>query len=427
MDTSLDDAGHLVDDLTVSMPAHLLSVSLTVVVTIAAATCLNASLEPQSTATPESMSPEEWSRLIHSNPDDQLLWSRELNLLRQFRRELVAISNPTTEVLRGIALANNDELQGIALRHLKRYDEALEALSRSEQHFLALSTQQGCDSVHPGSRCADIAEGRERVQWFIMLVHTNVGDSRRADAVRSDMVARSRTTTHYEDRLRRSVLELVQRDAFGTASALIVSELQHAIDTRHDNQLKVAARVGESMLELFFNGISWTAQNKLRDGDPRDFVDNTGIGIGRRAKYGMTDPDEDMATFFTAKVLEELVTLKVGGAEFLTSMTKKGGYGSIEELVQNARLTDYVRREMADGNFEPVAKNAYLEVDDTLYNLAGQVLVCRERASSIPFAEVSRRLRQAPAGTVAATTSEILAGFGRLVRFRDTHCRLKAR
>jgi hypothetical protein len=380
---------------------------------------------------PDSMPLQEWVRLLYAHPDDPVLWTRELKRLDDVRLRLASGGDPAGDVFTAMAISKNQQLRGIAFRHLKRYGEALDALSSSAKLLESTWTRQGCAHPKPKARCDELNDLRARTMTYVARVHTDQHDIVRADRALHDAVVLSRDASKYPHRLAGIVGDLVQQEAFARAASLVLAEIKNALDHRNEQRVSASARVASSLFNELFFWISWDRQTgKLRDGDPRDFVDNHGIGLGKSMKYGMTDPSEDQATFVTARFREE----KILGPNAhrskadLAGMAKADGFTSTEDLIKNAKLTEYVRREMADGNFEPVAKYVHSEyMDDRFYTSSGVILACREWSSPVTFAEIDRRLREAPAGTVPPSTIEILTAFERGTQFLKVHCRAKAR
>ena len=251
-------------------------------------------------------------------------------------------------------------------------------------------------------------------------VREDVGDRAQMTFALKSRVAASRSTTRYREYLATSLAKLVSLDDFPDATSLLLGEIRYVSETRDDSLLKTVEEIGSSYSLALFKGISWKPDGSMRDLDPRDFVDNIGIGIGRQVKYGMTDWDEDDATFATAQYMEDAMAKY--SERNLLRLAEGAGYTSVDELRANSRLGDYVRREMMDGNFEPVVKLLVHEQLDFQLK-AGKGAECPKRPSDFSFAEVRRRLREAPAGTVSTTTQDILFSVQSLAESLNANCR----
>ena len=374
--------------------------------------------------TPASLSTEEWQKRLFENPSDSSLWSQELDRVNAMRTKINALQAPAEDSTVAGALANNDQLRGIALRHLKRYHEALAALAASDQSLSSLWAVHRCNAEHATDECQLIAQLRAMTFTYMANVHEDMGNHAEMSSALKNAVAASRSTDRYQEFLVTSMARLVHLDDFTDATSLLLDEINNVSGVRNDRLVKVVEEAGTSYSLALFQGISWKPDGGIRDADPRDFVDNTGIGLGRQFKYGMTDWAEDHATFATAMVTEELYAK--AATNDLVSEAKRAGYGSADELRTNLRVPDFVRRELLDSNFEPVAKFLVIEQLNFTFQLRpkeGQA--CPKHSSQFPFTEIRRRLREAPAGTVATTTQDILFSVERLVESLQTNCRTR--
>lgn len=361
-----------------------------------------------------------------SRPDDPVLWARELQRIESLRGSYAKRGNPDADVTLGIAVANVDQLRGIALRHLKRYPEAIAALSESSTRLQKTWTLAGCAQPSPPARCAELDDLRALTASLEANVRRDQNDPDGMGRALGSSVAFSRRTSTYRERLNAAVAGLFGLQAFKPGGALLLAEMKAAIDERDNPRLLSIVAAADAAYGRMFTAVSWNLQTrKMRENDPRDFVDNTGIGIGRRQKYGMTDPDEDHATFVTVMVEEELFIDQQQGAPS-PERIKRGGYASADDYLKNIRITDYVRAEMAAGNFEPVVK--YLNQAWMFGTLSSsQGLVCLDPPPKIRFDEVARRLRIAPAGTVSPVTVEVFSALDEASRFVAGHCHARPR
>src|SRR5262245_51804043 len=135
---------------------------LTKMALLAAITCMGANLQTdidsQSQGKVQIPADEsEYIKRLMENPNDQEMWGAELKrqqgletVLEQRRR-----SDGDSPILK-LAFANNYQLQGISYRHLRRYEEALGQLSRSQNVLLNLKSEHHCSDQRPSQICQDI-------------------------------------------------------------------------------------------------------------------------------------------------------------------------------------------------------------------------------------------------------------------------------
>ncbi|HEY6644267.1 hypothetical protein [Povalibacter sp.] len=340
-------------------------------------------------------------------------WQHELDRAAAIRSQLE--QGPLPDANRQVlALANNDQIRGIALGHLRRYPEALEALASAQKSLAAVWEKSGCESASASATCRDAAHLRTITYSLRGSILEETGDRVRSRAAFRDAVITARSLDEFERSLLTCVRGMIAADAFGEAAELLATEITAANADGHKERLKTVRGVADSFVRSLSYGVSWTAEGSLRGSDPRDFADNTGMGIGRQIKYGMTDQYEDDATFFTVMALEELMSTSPPDPQDLARMATDGGYASTNEFLESVRVAEYARREMLDGNFEPAAKYMVIDLLTFAFDDKLEPPKCPAAPRVASFDVVRQRLLEAPAGTVAPTTVEILLAVERL-------------
>src|SRR5262249_20159276 len=102
---------------------------------------------------------------------------------------------------------------------------------------------------------------------------------------------------------------------------------------------------------------------------------------------------------------------------------KEWGYASVDELRKNTDLDGYVRQQMVDGRFEPVAKYLYVRYINFGFSLSeGHVQCPDERAPRVSFSEVRVGLARRPQLSVSDRTRRIIEMLAKGRDFLEKHC-----
>jgi hypothetical protein len=161
-------------------------------------------------------------------------------------------------------------------------------------------------------------------------------------------------------------------------------------------EARLTAKLGNFYRRVFAL-ISWMpGQDKIRrSSDPRDFVDISGIGLGRGMKYGMIDESEDFATFLTAWLLGDHD--RGNGTPMLP-----GGL-TAETVKAETDMVGYVRAQMDECNFEPAAKYLYFRY--LMFGCYGDHLgYSAPGPGDVTDGEVIARMRGVPSQLIDGTT-----------------------
>jgi hypothetical protein len=205
----------------------------------------------------------------------------------------------------------------------------------------------------------------------------------------------------------------------------VLAELERALShSRKDSIVSAAAAANSICLQLFTN-ISWDPKTgERRSDDPRGFADEYGLGIGKPFKYGMTNAEEDSATFATVFVTQELFAAYKGQTKTDPAFLEHSGYGSWEQLEKNLDIETYVRAQLADNIFEAPAKYLYEK-----YLRYGFVVTPESNfhcpiitKGDVTFAEVKDSLARTPASKVDANTRRMIEILESLYNWLGTHC-----
>lgn len=193
--------------------------------------------------------------------------------------------------------------------------------------------------------CHILSEASELNSFFFAIIYDALGESDRSRTFLEMILSNSDTPKEVDTYLRFMVSRSITRQDYESALAHIFTAVDIGRSSNNEMLTQAAARLGDRLISTLFDSISWDpTTGGRRSDDPRDFADDNNIGIGRSSKYGMTNPDEDHATFATLVFMSE--TLK-NNPEFVES----------EEVnPEEYALDSYIRTQIAEQNFEPAAK-----------------------------------------------------------------------
>jgi tetratricopeptide (TPR) repeat protein len=350
-----------------------------------------------------------WVDRLMRNPEDQELWAAELERQKGLY-ELLALrgrSRPRDPLL-ALATANNLQLQGIALRHLKRYDESLRMLSRSLDVLAALQGLQDCLSGRRSSVCDEIVRLRMMTWAYFANVYDDLQDSSNTERYRKLALSLAETEADYRNHLGNLTSFYLRSDDWEHAIQVVFEEITDAVAHKHKVKTHVAYSVAQSVYRQLAEGLSWERKTaRRRSDDPRDFVDNWGLGIGRTFKYGMTNAHEDSATMVSLFHQQRQFGFDQQRGIVLTDSEKYlTGYSSDEEFRRNLDVEQYVRLQLADGHFEFAAKYLYYRDLNSAFieTEAGHLRCFAESASATSFDEVIERMETVPILTVSDYT-----------------------
>jgi hypothetical protein len=357
-----------------------------------------------------------------THPEDPLIWEQELARQEGNRRKLEQVRTQGRDAdLVELAIANNLQIQGIALRHLKRYQEALEKLSESDNTLENLKHRLNCRSASPARLCGRFHEEARQLLAHFTHVYLDLNDD---VSVEKYLKLQLRSAQNPEDYLRGTTTvlrEYLTRNNYERA-------VQIALIGFEDTALNNKNRLGEAKqivmgvyLEVFRN-ISWRRPGDVRrSDDPRDFVENTGLAIDADYKYGMTSPEEDDATMGTLFLTRETVATLKPSEEVARGL----GYESWEALQANLDVEGYIRQQMAGGKFELAAKYLYEIYMEFGWVLEKNQLSCPEGSGGkrhITFAEVRDRLANPQADKVSSNTRKMIELLSLGYDFQKQHC-----
>lgn len=364
---------------------------------------------------------------LPDDPIDSEIWARKLEQQQITAQALKkddeeAKSSHRSDPLLTLMRINNHQLQGISLRHLKRYEEALAELRLSDELIRSFRSEHRCDDPAGKSpRCQQVNEEYYLQLLFFSNVYSDLKDDTNVEKYLQLALAAA-TGRNYRESLSMLVSWYTDRDKYETALDTAYRALDGGSTNTRIDAIEVASNALEFIYAKLFRSISW--QNRAterRSNDARDFVDNHGIGIGRTSKYGMENVREDYATFATIFYLQE-VTLsrdRESEEELDPESTPLFGYGSREELRRNVDIERYVREQLVDDNFEPAAKYLYFKYIHNSFT-PGMPRYMRHSPTVPPmvsFAEVLTKLSAAPSVRVDPNTKRIIEALYRADQF----------
>jgi hypothetical protein len=368
--------------------------------------------------------PESRARITYllEHPDDAEAWGRELEHLRNigdFIATMLAVqSSPTLRM----ADCNNRMLIGNALRHLKRYEEALDQLRQTERSLGGLFDELACDASRPDPLCADVREHLAMTSSFVADIWIARDEPNQVGRALKRAAEVSAKTDGHSLHVRQLVVWQIHHEQTGEAARTVLNEVGAEDRAAGDRAVREsAARLAEGFYGAVFDSISWRPgkdSEVSRDADPRDFFDMYGIGIGRSVKYGMTDSDEDSATFKTVFFVQELMRASPN-EDWLS------GYSSMDEMRKNYDIDAYVRQQMSQGNFEPAAKYVYVRyVDGRFGAIEDGSVACRPAEEGwITFDDLRDQLEAVPALGVPPSTMQAIEAFDNAYSYLESRCR----
>lgn len=362
------------------------------------------------------------------NPDDQQLWNRELERLQEtgmlFERSK---TNSLDSSLVDLAISNNLQLQGIALRHLKRFNDALLKLNQSDKALQDLRLREHCRSSNPNPICPQIADQASQLLSFFTSVYIDLQDDRKAESYLTLALASAPTANEYGKQARDATKHCLLNNDLERAVRMGLMVLEQALRLKDSDRLQEASEVMQGVYLEVFRNISWLyLTGERRSNDPRDFVDNLGLAIGADYKYGMTNIDEDDATLVTLLFFKEEVANMKPSAEF----AEQAGYESWEALQKNVDVEGYIRQLMADNKFELATKYLYARYIDPGWAVKNSSLECINTNSGtqfVTFGEVERRLASVPPEQVSQNTREMIHLLRTAYDFIMQHCPKRVR
>jgi len=344
---------------------------------------------------PELESPDQleaWADLLFKNPGDQKLWNTELarQIQRTEKLSKQERESPLDPKLK-LTIANSYQSQGIALRHLKRYEEALSALTHSIDVLAQMEKNYECKSSSSELPiCGNIYDGIRLTFIYFANVYYDLSEMRNTEKYLERALEVPSTFEDFRHTLSRLVSLYLKQDDFQSALNIVLTAIEDELEYKHTKEVVTLSEMASSIYLRLFYTISWIpGTSDLRENDPRDFADRSGIGIGSNVKYGMTDPEEDSATFATLFFLQELANSNEG-----KEYPKAWGYRSYDDLLKNTDIEAYIRSQLADRNLEPAAK--YLYNKYIRYNfgeVSGRPFSCpNEQPNSVTFTEVRKAI-----------------------------------
>jgi len=362
---------------------------------------------------------DEWLEKLQSEPEDKKLWELELIRLQaaradlqQRRRDGDAQGDPVGSAQTEIELILTFAREGLAFKTLGRHDAALAAFKASARQVDDL-VKDGCGRPFAADQCNTLAELRVNVAHSIAENHLE------------------------RDEVDTAIAELgviPDKDAHAVAAAILFWRigqkgykkalellLARAASPTVEPAGKTAAT--ESLEYLFlriFHSISWDPETgERRSSDPRDFADDHGLGLHKSFVYGMTDKDEDSATFSTLLYSQDMSSsLKFAPKEYASL-----GYASPEDYRRDHDINAHIRSQLAAGNLEPVAK--YLYVWYLRYNFGGMSFGgCAQavRDGAVTFEEVFDGIERLSASTLDPWTLQVIEMEDAGYRFLRSQC-----
>jgi tetratricopeptide (TPR) repeat protein len=360
-----------------------------------------------SLAYPISPDSEEWMQVLMKNPTDKKIWEIELKRIDKVGQLLLedkSIPN-LQQYIRELAISNNYQLRGVALRHLERYPEALESLKKSIELLTKLDNLHKCHVTSmASSACTDILHQFDLTYSFFSNVYCDMKDE-------------TNEGIYLNQRLK-----------------ILFLSIEKAIASKDYEYIEYNIKEVERLYSQLFYRISWISGTKeLRMRDPRNFADSVGIGIGNEYKYGMTDPDEDEATFFTLLYLAEEV--KMNGPEHFLKLKsfEDIGYTTIDDIRANTDIEKYIRDQMTNGNFVPAVKYLYCRYFFTFphYSLTHKGhprFECKKEVSTnVTFKEVAQKLNSVSLKTIDPATIQAFQMMNEGYEFSEKLCHNKGR
>jgi hypothetical protein len=272
----------------------------------------------------------------------------------------------------GFSLVQEMTAYAFAFAEHDRNSEALEALERAEQAMVVMTFLGGC-LEQSSVACGQIGEQEKRCLYLGVLIESRLGHD---EAVRERLLAAVSRSDDSDSEEVDTLLKLllsryITRSDFESAYAVLFTVIDGAVLAGRPSLMsKVGERSGTLSLALF-ESVSWDFRSKKRrSDDPRDFVDDGVIGLKLSSKYGMTDPEEDHATFGTMLFVEEEAKAEPRYLEIR----------KIEDPAE-VNLTGYLRTLMAQGKFELVAKYLIFSyIFEISHEANGTALLCPRRS-----------------------------------------------
>lgn len=377
----------------------------------------------------DSLPPLEWEDLLFANPDDQELWDFELKRVQHNAQILLNIiddsNNDSAELL--LLISNNHQLVSIALRHLGKYEEALQELSKSEEILKSLENHHDCTLTTEVAICEDIREGLELTYSYFANVFGDMEDNINVEKYINLFFEFSAFPESGNSRFDYLLLFYVDREDYENALNIVFDEIKMAINNQDELEIQDKARYAEGIYYELYLSISWIpSTGKLRENDPRDFADNIGLGIGRDFKYGMVDPEEDHATFATISVMQGYFESNLINGEMFDEEEYGDflGYESRDEFRKNFDLETHIRAQLKEGNFEPVTKYLFFAyVDDHFETAEDDYLKCPiELPTNVTFNDVIERLEEVPSNTIPPQTIYVIERLYQGMQFLEQNC-----
>lgn len=404
---------------------------------------------PQSQPTPQVHDDGDRLKLLMQNPDDLNLWTEELKRqeaegieLAERKLGLVALTGRVAaerEPGLELAIANNHQRQGISMRHLKRYQDALSQFSESQVVLDDLERGLQCDYPSAMSVCNQIREQYHLLYEYSFYVYFDLNDDaniKKYARLALDSVSNS---AEYSLQVRNIIYLYQSRGQYDRTLDMVFDAIEQALTRSKQEEVLGASQIASQLLRELFTTISWIPETgKRRSNDPRDFADSHGLGIGRPFRYGMTSPAEDHATFATVFYTQEQVARSADDPKS-RYRADNDGYASWEELEVNVDVEGYVRAQLADNNFEPAAKYLYFKYLHTRFycppgdwtRLRNTPSYCKSGAyprcpviktSDVTFSEVMKKLSETPLSRVDANTSHIIDLLYHAYDWLSRHC-----
>jgi tetratricopeptide (TPR) repeat protein len=350
-------------------------------------------------------------------PDDsEAIWVTRLkaeeDLDAALAEEIKATRTPELLLFR----ANTKNTKGIALRHLRRFDEGIKALMEGNDILQQLQKDACGEQPVKSDLCSQIRHMKALTFIFLSNTYRDKADETNAQRYAALAVS-TEPPSNRPNRFLPAYIELcVSKQNYLPAVDAILKALNEAITQNNDELFEVYGKLAESIFYEVFKSISWDPKTGKRlSEDARDFVDTHDVGVGRTVKYGMTDADEDHATFVTAFYVATKRRASLQGEERRKGSATKSG----DE--QNLALPDYIEQQLNAGNFEPVAKYLYVRFIGFKFGRLNELATPNTGEEKITFPVVRRKLEQTPGLLVPQATLNAIEAFNRAFDFLEAN------
>lgn len=324
-----------------------------------------------------------------------------------------------------LAIINHLQRKAIALRHLKRYSEALHELTKAENKLSKLQQEFKCESGAKNSPCKDINHLFSMTHTYFSNVYQDIEDKFNAEKYLKLAINFSRGYPEYYRYLGYLIYFYGVNNDFHQALNITLTLLEKAIASKNKEEIYKLSVLAKNLYYQLFQSISWDLQTgQLREKDPRDFMDTNGIGIGRISKYGMSQKEEDLPTFVAVQIGYELMTItKPFKEEDLAKRAKQQSYGSVENLKKNYNIKEYVIEQISQDNFEPIVKYLSYKIGTNFHVIEEEKFKCSsDKEVDINIDLVKEKLENSPANTVQNSTIQAIEIIDLGNQFLNKYC-----